>query len=148
VQDAGDQRAGRLAQGNGETVLIVDDEEALVQLTSENLCALGYVPVPYTSSLRALDAFLADPARFDAAIVDERMPGLPGMSLIREFRAVRSDFPMLLVTGLVSDDVTAAARQAGANDVLKKPVLLRELAARLALAISGGVPAGEPVHEA
>jgi PAS domain S-box-containing protein len=147
VEDTADPASSHLVHGSGEVVLIVDDEEALVQLASDNLLSLGYVPVPYTSSLRALDAFRADPGRFDAALVDERMPGMSGMSLIRELRAVRSHFPVLLVTGLVNDDVIAAARQAGASDVLKKPVLLRELATRLAATIAGGVPASEPAQE-
>jgi CheY-like chemotaxis protein len=142
------QREGaHLVYGSGEAVLIVDDEEPLVRLDSDNLSALGYVPVPFTSTARALEAFREDPGRFGAALVDERMPGMSGIAFIRELKSLRSDLPALLITGLVSDDVIAAARSAGASDVLKKPVLLHELATRLSLAITAGIPACEAAHE-
>jgi hypothetical protein len=49
-----------VARGRGERVLIVDDEEPLVQFTAETLRYLGYVPVPFTSSIAALKALRAD----------------------------------------------------------------------------------------
>ena len=48
--------------GNGETVLLVDDEEPLVRLGEEMLAELGYEPVGFTSSAAALEAFRADAA--------------------------------------------------------------------------------------
>jgi CheY-like chemotaxis protein len=42
----------------------------------------------------ALEAFRAEPQRFDAVITDERMPGMSGSALIREIRGIRSAAPM------------------------------------------------------
>ena len=122
----------KLPRGDGQRVLVVDDEEPLVQLATRTLEGLGYRPVGFTSSAAALAAFSADPGRFDALIADERMPGLSGTALIREVRGVRRAIPILLMSGYVGGALASLAREAGANDVLKKPVLARDLATSLA----------------
>ncbi len=119
-------------RGNRQQVLIVDDEAPLVTLATETLAELGYIPSGFTSSSAALAAFCADPARFDAVITDERMPGMSGSALIREIRKVRRTIPILLVSGYAGGAVMRRALAAGADEVLKKPLSARELATSLA----------------
>jgi PAS domain S-box-containing protein len=121
-----------LPRGKGERVLIVDDEEPLIRLATRALEELGYVPVPFTSSDEALRAFRADPLEFDALITDERMPGLSGAALIREVRAIQRSIPIVLVSGYVGGLLAERAYNAGASEVLKKPISTRELATILA----------------
>ena len=73
-----------LPRGRGETVMIVDDEPALVALAEEMLAGLGYEPVGFESSDLALQAFRARPERFDLVLTDEAMPDLVGTALARE----------------------------------------------------------------
>jgi CheY-like chemotaxis protein len=121
-----------MPMGAGQRVLIVDDEEPLVRLATETLEGLGYVPVGFTSSSAALAAFRADPKAFDAVITDERMPGISGAALIREVRGIRRAVPIVLVSGYVGGMVANRAYNAGANEVLRKPLSARELATSLA----------------
>src|SRR5262249_54496999 len=86
-------------RGNGQCVLVVDDEQLLLTLVTETLEDLGYRPVGFSSSVAALDAFRADPAGFDALIADDRMPRMSGSVLIREVHAIRPSLPLLLVSG-------------------------------------------------
>jgi PAS domain S-box-containing protein len=130
--DSSQREELELPRGDGQRVLVVDDEEPLVQLATRTLEDLGYRPVGFTSSAAALAAFCAEPGRFDALIADERMPGLSGTALIREVRGVRRAIPILLMSGYVGGAVASLAREAGANDVLKKPLLARDLATSLA----------------
>src|SRR5262249_22851695 len=116
----------------GQQVLVVDDEEALLVLAAETLEDLGYKPSSYTSGAAAVEAFRADPTRFDAVITDERMPEMTGSALIEAVRAVRSDVPAILMSGFLGGGVASRAREAGADDLLKKPVLERDLANSLA----------------
>ena len=135
VGDAMDSRESEepsVRRGDGQRVLVVDDEEPLVRLATSTLEELGYVPVAFTSSAAALDAFRADPGGFDAVITDERMPGLTGMELIRQIRGVRSSIPILLVSGYVSGPVMAHALEHGAAEVLRKPLSARALGINLA----------------
>jgi DNA-binding NtrC family response regulator len=113
-------------------VLFVDDEEPLVRLATETLEELGYAPVGFTSSAAALAAFRADPKGFDAVITDERMPGMSGSALIREVRGIRRSVPVVLVSGYAGGMTASRAYNAGANEVLKKPLSSRELATSLA----------------
>ena len=112
-------------------ILIVDDEEPLVRLATENLAEWGYVPVGFTSSTAAFEAFRADPQHYDAVVTDERMPGMSGSALIRELRGMRQTIPTLLVSGYVGAELVSRAKEAGADEVLKKPLSMRELAASL-----------------
>ena len=119
-------------RGDQQQVLIVDDEEPLVRLATETLEDLGYVAVGFTSSAAALEAFRAEPERFDAVITDERMPGMSGSALIREIRGIRRAIPILLVSGYVGGEVERRALESGADEVLKKPLSARDLATSLA----------------
>jgi CheY-like chemotaxis protein len=127
----------RVPRGDGQRVLMVDDEELLVKLAIRTLEGLGYAAVGFASSTAALEAFRAEPGLFDAIVTDERMPGLSGSELIREVRAIRSAIPILLVAGYVGGQVTALALEAGADEVLKKPLLAHELATSLARVLRG-----------
>ena len=133
--DAGEDREDKtpdVAQGNAERVLVVDDEEALLRLMTETLDGFGYLTTGFTSSQVALDAFRSQPQRYAAVITDDRMPGMTGSALLREIRRVRPTIPTLLVTGNVGADVVGRAKEAGADEVLRKPLSMRDLAAGLA----------------
>jgi len=121
-----------LPRGDGQRVLVVDDEEPLVRIATRTLEELGYAPVGFTSSRAALAAFRADPLRFDAVITDERMPGMSGSALIREMRGIRDGIPVVLMSGYVGDAVARQAREARVETVLRKPLSAHDLAASLA----------------
>ena len=121
-----------LPQASGETVMIVDDERALVALTEEMLAGLGYEPIGFDSSAAALRAFQAQPERFDVILTDEAMPELTGTDLAREIRRSRSDVPIILMSGYGGAQLTTRAASNGVNEVLRKPLQSRELAETLA----------------
>jgi signal transduction histidine kinase/CheY-like chemotaxis protein len=129
-----------LPAGRGEVVMVVDDEPALVELAEETLAGLGYEPVGFDSAERALQAFTADPGRFDAVLTDEMLPGLQGSELARALWARRPGLPVLLMSGKVDAALLQRAREAGIDPVLRKPLHLQELANRLAQALHN--PAG------
>jgi PAS domain S-box-containing protein len=124
-----------LERGAGERVMIVDDEEALVAVTSEVLKRLGYEPVTYRDGAKALAAFESDPAGVAAVIADEVMPGLTGTELAQLLRQRRPGLPVLLVSGYIGPMMTERALAAGVSEILKKPVQSRDIAAALARAL-------------
>jgi signal transduction histidine kinase/ActR/RegA family two-component response regulator len=145
--EAEDDAELALPRGEGQRVLVVDDEEPLVRLATRTLEELGYAPVGFTSSSAALAALRADPQRFDAVITDERMPGVSGSALIREVRGIRSSMPVVLMSGYLgptADRVRESglfqtlgmaqkiATAIGADEVLQKPLSARDLATSLA----------------
>jgi signal transduction histidine kinase/ActR/RegA family two-component response regulator len=121
-----------VVRGNGERVLVVDDEEALMAVSSELLKRLGYAPTAVAQGATALAEFDAAPERFDAVITDEVMPGITGTELAALLRQRRADLPILLVSGYIGPMMRERAVAAGVNEILKKPVQSRDLAAALA----------------
>ena len=126
-----DEGAGPVARGNGERVIVVDDEDALLALAAEVLRRLGYQPATFPTGEAALKAFCAAPQEFDAVITDEIMPGLTGTELAQSMRALRADLPIVLISGYIGPVMTERALAAGVSEILKKPVQARELAAAL-----------------
>lgn len=128
---------GDLPKGTGQLVLVVDDEVALARLLQENLGDLGYRAEAFSSSTVALQAFRREPHRYDAVVTDDRMANLSGTDLIREMRSIRTQLRALIVSGQVSADLLARARDVGAAEVLRKPVALSELARAVGRLLSG-----------
>lgn len=138
-------KARDLPRGNGEVVMVVDDESALVDFTEEMLAQLGYEPVGFRSGRSALETFRRNPGRFDAVLTDELMPELRGTELVRAIRRLRPDIPVFLVTGHGGDDLAERARSAGVTKVLRKPLRAREMAEALAThlaAVAAGTDIG------
>jgi CheY-like chemotaxis protein len=125
-----------LPRGNGEAVMIVDDELSLAMFAEETLAELGYEPVGFDSSVAALQAFSADPRRFDLVLTDETMPDVSGTDLAREIRRLRSDIPIVLMSGYSGARLTERAHAAGVREVLRKPLVSRDIAESLARAFA------------
>jgi PAS domain S-box-containing protein len=137
-------KAARQApRGNGEAVMIVDDEPALVALAEEMLAELGYEPVGFESSVAAIEAFRADALRFDLVLTDEAMPDLTGTELARGIRRLRPEIPVVLMSGYGGTALAARAAAVGVREVLRKPLESRDLAESIArvLGPARGVPA-------
>jgi CheY-like chemotaxis protein len=132
VAEGIDEAESSMPQGAGQRVMIVDDEAPLVELATRSLANLGYAPEGFTSSGAALAAFLADPDRFDAIIVDERMPEMSGSALIRVVRSKRDSLPVVLMSGFLEPWAREGALANGADEVLQKPVSARALVTSLA----------------
>jgi CheY-like chemotaxis protein len=128
----GDDAEPPVVRGKGERVLVVDDEEALMALTSETLKRLGYEPSAFPDGAKALAEFESRPERFDVVVTDEVMPGLTGTDLASSLRRRRRDLPIVLVSGYIGPMMSERALAAGVDAILKKPVQSRELAAALA----------------
>jgi CheY-like chemotaxis protein len=124
-----------LPRGRGETLMIVDDEPALVALAEEMLAGLGYEPVGFESSDLALQAFRARPERFDLVLTDEAMPDLVGTALAREIRLLRPDVPIILMSGHGGAPLAHRAAAIGVKEVLHKPLQRVDLAEALARAL-------------
>jgi signal transduction histidine kinase/CheY-like chemotaxis protein len=121
-----------IPQGHGEIVLLVDDEQPLVLLGEEMLAALGYEPAGFASSRQALEAFRADPQRFDIVLTDEVMPELTGTQLATQLHQLRPELPILLMTGYSGPLLAEQASHAGIRAILPKPLQSRDIASSLA----------------
>jgi signal transduction histidine kinase/ActR/RegA family two-component response regulator len=128
-----------LPRGEGEAVMVVDDDPVLVELAEEMLVELGYRPTGFRSSVAALEILRAEPRRFEVVLIDELMPQLSGTGLAAEIRQLRPDLPILLMSGYSGGDLMQRAGLAGVDAVLRKPLVRGDIAEPIARA-RGGQP--------
>ena len=106
------------AGGNGERVLLVDDEEFILETAREALFDAGYRVFTAAGGEAALDRIEED--EIDIVVTDLRMPEMDGFTLIRTLRAQYPNLPIVAASG-VADGRTDEALEAGANAFLAKP---------------------------
>jgi len=124
-------------RGQGERILIVDDEEALVQLGQKTLTALGYEVEVTTQPVTALDMVRADSQRFALVLTDLTMPGMTGLLLADQLRQVRPGLPIILMTGYSAALTTEQIAAANVRQLLLKPTTLHSLGTAVHAALSG-----------
>jgi len=113
--------------GHGH-VLFVDDEELLASIGKEMLSFLGYNVSVRFSSLDALEAFRANPDRFDLVITDTTMPNMTGSILASEILKVRPGIPIIMTSGFSEKMNAEEARKIGVSEFIMKPISLGNLA--------------------
>ena len=113
-------------------VLIVDDEDALRQTLAELLAVDGEFTATEAASVGAAEeALRAKDARFDAIILDVRLPDGDGRDLCSRLRKQGHKMPIIMLTGSDSESDVVRGLNSGANDYIAKPFRLAELLARL-----------------
>lgn len=106
-------------------VLLVDDEEELVSTVAERLGMRGFQVQAVTGGERAIE--LAEQQSFDVAVVDVKMPGVSGITVLRSIRRLRPRLPVLLLTGHGLSEEGEEGMREGAFDYLYKPVDIEDL---------------------
>jgi len=108
-------------------VLFVDDEQALVTLSSRVLERLGHVVDGFTDPRAALEHFAGHADRYDVVITDLSMPHMSGFDVARAVIARRPDLPVLMTTGFVRVEDEAVAHEIGIRRLVLKPFSVGDL---------------------
>ncbi len=111
------------------TILLVDDEEAIVNLYTQVFESLGYYVEGLTNSQEALRLFQTQPDFYDIMITDMTMPKMTGDELAKEILGTRPQFPIILCTGFSKNISREKAHKIGIRRYLEKPVEGATLAA-------------------
>jgi PAS domain S-box-containing protein len=125
----------RTGQDGGRArVLLVDDEALVREITAEALEAAGYAVLSAGSAAEAVE-FLDSGRAVDLLITDLSMPGMDGISLIREAQGRRPGLRAILLTGFATDAAELAISGAirGTFSLLRKPIEPSALAERAAV---------------
>jgi two-component system, OmpR family, KDP operon response regulator KdpE len=115
-----------------ETVLVVDDEPAIVRVLTTALRARGYHVVVAATGQAALDRVALDsPA---VVVLDLGLPDIDGIDVLRRLRQW-TEVPVIVLTAEGADDRKVTALDEGADDYVTKPFSMSELLARLRVAL-------------
>ena len=128
--------------GGNETILVVEDEEALRELVSDILQRKGYTVLEAQSGDQAMEVWQSEKERIDLLLTDMMMPGgLSGRDVAERLLADRPELKVIYTSGYSIDTVTPEALGQDAMNFLQKPYDPETLA-QMVRNILNGVPAG------
>ena len=127
-------------RGNGEHILLVDDEAAIVQAGRTLLERLGYRVHACTRPLDALTEFEQRRGAFDLVVTDLAMPQMNGIDFATRVRAAQPSLPVILMSGFVSDRDAALARARGIAHIAEKPLNVASFGRTIASCLAANRP--------
>lgn len=114
--------------GNGELVLIVDDEENIREITKATLEKFGYQTLTAADGTEALALYAQNQTEIAIVLTDMAMPFLDGAATIRALRKINPDLPIIAASGLLPTE----SESLNVNAFLKKPYAAEKLLTTLA----------------
>jgi DNA-binding response OmpR family regulator len=132
------------------TILVVDDEPALVDVLEAYLTSEGFAVLRAADGRAAVDLALAHAP--DLILLDLNLPKLPGLEAFREIRA-QSDVPVIMLTARNSEVDRVVGLELGADDYVSKPYSPREVVARVKSVLrrkrppAAGLPPARAPHD-
>ncbi len=124
----------KAAQPTGRPrVLVVDDEASIRDLLSKTLALAEYDVDLAPDGRTALDRLRITP--YDLVITDLKMPGVDGLTVIREARRLRADLPVIIITGFSTEASAIEAVNLGVSGYLTKPFRVPRVLATAAKAL-------------
>ncbi len=115
-------------------VLVVDDEASIRELLSKTLAIAEYDVDTAPDATTALDRLGAD-SHYDLLIADLKMPGMDGLTLIREAKRLKTDLPVIIITGFSTESSAIEAVNLGVAGYLTKPFRVPQVLAAAARAL-------------
>lgn len=120
-------------RGNGERILVVDDEPDLANLVATSLRHAGYETVAVGDGSSALAHLASTPT--DLVMLDVMLPDIDGFEICTRLRERGDDVPVIFLTARDTSSDTVSGFARGGDDYITKPFRLDELAARVAAVI-------------
>ena len=120
-----------------QRVLVVDDEASIRDLLSKTLALAEYEVDTAADGNTALDRMRA--FNYDLLIADLKMPGMDGLTLIRQAKQIKADLPVIIITGFSTESSAIEAVNLGVAGYLTKPFRVPQVLAAASKAL--GAPA-------
>lgn len=121
-----------------ETILVIDDELTLLELTKEILEGLGYRVITAKGALEGIKLFKEQHAEVDLVILDMLMPEMTGNEVYPVLKNIDREVRVLLATGLSVGEKADDMVSLGVDDVVAKPYSVDDLAIHMRKVIDSG----------
>ncbi|HEU0173485.1 MAG TPA: response regulator [Blastocatellia bacterium] len=124
-----------LPTGNGELILVIDDENAIREVARETLSAFGYRVMIASDGAEAMAVFAAHKDEVKVVMTDMMMPYMDGPTTIRALRRLDPKVKIIATSGLKAENKIADAAQLGVKTFLPKPYTAEKLLKTVAAAL-------------
>ncbi|MFZ2446156.1 MAG: response regulator [Syntrophobacteraceae bacterium] len=118
-----------LDPGGKKRILLVDDEEGYVVVLAKRLARREFEVKTALSGPEAIRVLRNE--SFDLAVLDLKMEGMDGIAVLKVFKAMEPNMPVIILTGHGSETAAREGLKFGAFDYLVKPCDLSQLVARI-----------------
>lgn len=122
-----DAKPPAIPRGEGETILVIEDEERQRDFLCAMLVEHGYKAMPAPDGTDAVLRFSVYRNEIDLVMLDMGLPGLSGEEVLSMMLALRRDVKVIAVSRLIRPEVREAAMQMGALDHMAKPYLAEDV---------------------
>ena len=126
-----------LEHGDGETVLVTEDDDAIRNYVVEMLDGLNYRVVEARNAAEAIEVFKRMGHTIDLLLTDVVMPGANGRVLSQELVRLKPELKVLFMTGYSRDAIVHDGRLDSGVDLIQKPITQRSLADRVRRLLAG-----------
>ncbi len=133
----GDPNNAEQEQSKGTRLLLVDDEEGYVSVLAKRLSKRNFQVKTALSGTEAIRILRNE--SFDLAVLDLKMEGMDGIEVLKVFKAMEPQMPVIILTGHGSETAAREGMEYGAFDYVVKPCDLSELVERIRQACAKGV---------
>ncbi|MBD2491596.1 hybrid sensor histidine kinase/response regulator [Aulosira sp. FACHB-615] len=113
--------------GNGELILIVDDEAAIRDITKTSLESYNYKAITASDGIEAIALYAEHRDEISLVLTDMLMPSMDGLTTIRTLQKINPEVKIIAISGLVSSDKVNAAYNMGIQAFLSKPYTANQL---------------------
>ncbi|MDJ0620832.1 MAG: response regulator [Calothrix sp. MO_192.B10] len=131
-----------LTDGNGELILVVDDEDSIRDITKTSLEIHNYQAITACDGVEAIAIYAQNSDRISVVLTDMVMPTMDGITTIRTLKKINPDVKIVAVSGLAGSDKLNLLNKMGVQAFLPKPYTATEL-----LQTIGSVRKSEAVRE-
>ncbi len=114
-------------------ILVVDDEASIRDLLSKTLAMSDYDVDVAADGRTAVDRMRLN--NYDLLVTDVRMPGMDGLTVIREARRYKANLPVIVITGFSTEATAIDALNLGVAGYLTKPFQRRQVLSKVARAL-------------
>lgn len=106
-------------------ILVIDDDETICSLFKDTLEDAGHRITTINESSKGLE--LVNSQDYDLVFLDLKMPGIDGVELFRQIRAIKPELPVTIITGYPDSDLMMSALTYGPLGVMNKPFNASEI---------------------
>jgi PAS domain S-box-containing protein len=123
--------------GGDETILIVDDDDAVLKIGKNLLERFGYKTLTVQSGEKAIEAYKAQKDKIDLVILDLNMPGMGGQQCLKELLPIDPDIKVIISSGYSFNETIKKTIESGARGFISKPYQLKDMVEKVRQVLNG-----------
>jgi CheY-like chemotaxis protein len=131
VETPNEKKHASIICSGKETILLVDDEETVIEVTKQMLACIGYEVITAKCGLEAIDILKKSEKEIDLLILDMIMPDMSGGLTFDRIKQIKPDLKVILSSGYSIKGEARKIMERGCNGFIQKPFKIAELSKKI-----------------